>query len=258
MNPSPDTPPDTPPGAGDPILAKVRKILAKAEDPATTPEEAETYTAKAAELIAAYGIDRALLAEQVPGSDVVGDRVVRLDPPYALDKADLLGAVAVTLRCRAVQRQEYDGGRKQLSIHLFGYDSDLTRTEVLYTSLLLQSTTQLAGTTAPPGESLAAYRRSWLAGFTAAVVHRLRQAEERAAQRAPDDSGARRSRSVGLVLADRSVAVRDAVTAAYPHLTRAQGRSLSGSGRVSGYRAGQRADLGGTRVRRGGQGQISA
>jgi hypothetical protein len=256
MNPSPDTPPE----AGDPILAKVRKILAKAEDPATTPEEAETYTAKAAELIAAYGIDRALLAEQVPGSDVVGDRVVRLDPPYALDKADLLGAVAVTLRCRAVQRQEYAGGRKQLSIHLFGYDSDLTRTEVLYTSLLLQSTTQLAGTAAPPGESLAAYRRSWLAGFTAAVVHRLRQAEERAAQRAhdPADSPEPKGRSVGLVLADRSVAVRDAVTAAYPHLTRAQGRSLSGSGRISGYRAGQRADLGGTRVRRGGQGQISA
>ena len=31
------------------VLAKVRKILAKAEDPAATPEEAETYTAKAAE-----------------------------------------------------------------------------------------------------------------------------------------------------------------------------------------------------------------
>ena len=76
----------------DDILAKVRKILAKAEDLAAKPEEAETYTAKAAELVAAYGIDWALLAQTEPGSDVVGDRVVLLDPPYALDKAGLLSA----------------------------------------------------------------------------------------------------------------------------------------------------------------------
>ena len=38
------------------ILAKVRKLLAKAEDAATTPQESETYTAKAAELMAGYGL----------------------------------------------------------------------------------------------------------------------------------------------------------------------------------------------------------
>jgi hypothetical protein len=259
-----------PDGPGDAILARVRKILAKAEDPAATPEEAETYTAKAAELIAAYGIDRALLAESLPGSDVVGDRVVVLDPPYALDKAGLLAGVATALRCRAVQRQRYDGGRKQLSIHLFGYDSDLVRTDVLYTSLLLQSSTLLRRTSAPPGETLAAYRRSWLAGFTAAVVRRLREAEERAADRADhradhraDQRGSAAadgpaSRSVGLVLADRSVEVRRAVEETYPYLSRGQARTLSGSGGRSGYLAGQRADLGGTGVTRRGRGQITA
>ena len=130
----------------DDILAKVRKILAKAEDPAATPEEAETYTAKAAELVAAYGIDRALLAQTEPGSDVVGDRVVLLDPPYALDKAGLLSSVAYRLRCRAVQRVRYVDGEKQISLHLFGYDSDLVRAEVLCTSLLLQATSTLART----------------------------------------------------------------------------------------------------------------
>lgn len=243
---------------GDAILARVRKILAKAEDPATTPEEAETYTAKAAELIAAYGIDRALLAESLPGSDVVGDRVVVLDPPYALDKAALLNGVATALRCRAVQRRRYVGGGKQLSIHLFGYDSDLVRADVLYTSLLLQSTTLLRRTSAPPGESLAAYRRSWLAGFTAAVVRRLRESEERAADRASADEAGTTSRSVGLVLADRSVEVRRAVEETYPYLSRGQTRTLSGSGGRSGYLAGQRADLGGTRVGGQGRGQITA
>ncbi|HEU4512074.1 MAG TPA: DUF2786 domain-containing protein [Nocardioidaceae bacterium] len=244
---------DVPPA----LLAKVRKILTKAEDPATTPEEAELYTAKAAELIATYGIDQALLAESRPGSDVIGDRVVVLDAPYALDKASLLSGVAQSLRCQAVQRTRYDDGVKQLSMHLFGYRSDLARAELLYTSLLLQASTLLQRTFAPAGENVAAYRRSWLAGFTAAVVRRLRESEARAADAARDDVVAAGGRSVSLVLADRSVAVRSAVESEYPYLRRAQARSLSGSGGRSGYLAGQRADLGGTRVG-GVRGQIGA
>lgn len=236
---------DVPPA----LLAKVRKVLAKAEDPATTPEEAELYTAKAAELIATYGIDQALLAESRPDSDVVGDRVVVLDAPYALDKAGLLSGVAISLRCHAVQRTSYDAdGAKRLSLHLFGFQSDLARAELLYTSLLLQTSSQLQRTFAPPGENVAAYRRSWLAGFTAAVVRRLRESEARAADAAGDDLAATGGRSVSLVLADRSVAVRDAMESEYPYLRKAQARSLSGSGGRSGYLAGQRADLGGTRV----------
>lgn len=239
MNPRHDVP-------GDAILAKVRKILAKAEDPATTPEEAETYTTKAAELIATYGIDRALLAERSPGSDVIADQVVVLDPPYALDKAGLLSGVAVSLRCQAVQRAGYRDGAKQLSMHLFGYQSDLARAEVLFTSLLLQASTVLQRTCVPPGENVAAYRRSWLAGFTSAVVRRLRESEARAASSAA--GGGAQGRSVSLVLADRSVAVRRAMEQEYPYLRKAQARTLSGSGGRSGYLAGQRADLGGRRV----------
>jgi hypothetical protein len=240
------TPPhDVPPA----LLAKVRKLLAKAEDPAATPQEAELYTAKAAELVATYGIDAALLAESRPGSDVVGDRVVLLEAPYALDKAGLLSGVAVALRCQAVQRTRYDDeGAKQLSMHLFGFESDLARAELLYTSLLLQASSQLVRTVAPRGENVAAYRRSWLAGFTTAVVRRLRESEARAADAAGEGMVPSAGRSVALVLADRSVAVRRAVEEEYPYLRKAQARSLSGSGGRSGYLAGQRADLGGTRV----------
>lgn len=237
------------------ILDKVRKILAKAEDPAATREEAETYTAKAAELVAAYGIDRALLAQDDPASDVVGDRVVVLDPPYALDKADLLGSVASQLRCRAVQRTTFVDGAKVLSLHLFGYESDLQRSEVLYTSLLLQATSLVTRTPVPYAENVAAFRRSWLAGFTAAIAARLAEAEERASRAAegrapggrPDDDGSRGGSrpSVALVLADRSAAVTLAVEERYPRLRKSSGRRLSGSGAHSGWSAGQRADLGG-------------
>jgi hypothetical protein len=240
------------------ILAKVRKILAKAEDPAATPAEAETYTAKAAELIAAYGIDRALLAAEAPTSDPVGDRVVVLDPPYALDKASLLSSVAVRLRCWSVQRVRYVDQTKEISLHMFGHDSDLLRVEVLYTSLLLQATALLARTPVPAGEHVAAYRRSWLAGFTSAVSRRLAEAEKRARARAEQqERDASRTRSVELVLADRSAAVRRAVEDAYPSLRKAPSRQLSGSGGRAGWSAGQRADLGGTRVGATGRGAIA-
>jgi len=244
----------------DHILARIRKLLAKAENPAASPAEAEAYTAKAAELIAKYGIDRALLAQRDPTSDVVGDLVVEVDPPYALDKAVLLQRVAVELRCAAVQRTRYDAGTKQLSIHLFGFESDLVRTELLYTSLLLQATSNLARTSAPFGESVAAFRRSWLAGFTTAVTRRLREAEARAQQQAAGQAGRTAEegeRSVALALADRTRDVARAMKAAYPHLRQAQPRSLSGSGRASGYAAGQRADLGGARVDRGARRSIA-
>ncbi|MGZ5400302.1 MAG: DUF2786 domain-containing protein, partial [Nocardioides sp.] len=59
----------------DTMLVRVRKLLTKAEDPAATTQEAQAYTAKASELMAAHGIDRALLAAREPSLDVVGDRV---------------------------------------------------------------------------------------------------------------------------------------------------------------------------------------
>jgi Protein of unknown function (DUF2786) len=236
----------------DRALARVRKLLAKAEDAAATAQEAETYTAKAAELMAAYGIDRALLAATDPDSDVVGDRVVVVQAPYARDKASLLSGVAHEMRCRSVLRTRYPGGVKELSLHLFGFDSDLLRTEVLFTSLLVQASLGMVRAPTPHGESVAAFRRSWLAGFTHAIVRRLAAAERRAqaeAESRPEGADtARGGRSVALVLADRSVAVDEALAREYPRLRSGRRRSLSGSGMADGWAAGQRADLGDGRL----------
>jgi hypothetical protein len=234
----------------DPILAKIRKLLAKAEDDACTPAEAELFTAKAAELIAKYGIDQARLAEQDPTTDQVGDRVLVLDAPYALDKASLLHTVATALRCKTVQRTRYMGGVKQISLHLFGYGADLDRVEVLFTSLLVQAAHALAVERVPAREHPAAYRRSWYAGYAVAIGRRLRDAESRATAAADQATPAPGSgRSMALVLADRTVQVRAAVTTAYPRLTNGRARQLSGSGAGNGYAAGQRADLGSSRLR---------
>lgn len=230
------------------VLAKVRKLLAKAEDPAATPQEAAVYTAKAADLMAAYGIDRALLALSDPSLDVVGDLVVVIDRPYAADKADLLASISVALGCRPVQRtRRPDGVTKELSLHLFGHRSDLQRTEILFTSLLVQAMHGLARTPVPSFDQPAAFRRSWLAGFTQAIGRRLAQSEAQAAAQA-DDRFVQHGTSSALVLADRSVAVESARDETYPHLRHGQPRRLSGTGMSAGRSAGQRADLGDGRL----------
>ena len=220
-------------------LATVRKLLAKAER-AATPQEADTYTGKAMELMARHGIDAALLAAAHPGSDGIGPLRIAMQDPYSAGKARLLGWTAAALRCRWVLHGAWSG--RVAAVTVFGHASDRERVEVLYTSLLLQATTQLVRVRPPrPGESVAAYRRSWLEGFAAQVHHRLVEAEERAAGHAAATS----SGGVALVLADRRRRVDRQFQATYPRLATLRPSALSGSGRAAGARAGQRADLGG-------------
>ncbi|NES14410.1 MULTISPECIES: DUF2786 domain-containing protein [Micromonospora] len=219
------------------MLSKVRKLLAQAEDPACTPAESAAFMAKATELIARYGVDRALLAAREPATDPVGDRVVEVVAPYARDKAGLLAAVADPLRCRCVRRRQGTG----FAMHLFGFASDLERVELLFTSLLVQAAHGLAGAAVPAGEHPAAFRRTWLAGFAHVVAERLRAAEADAVA----GSGAP---SMALVLADRSGRVQRRLAEAYPRLRTAPARRLAGTGFGSGAAAGRRADLGGPGV----------
>ena len=229
------------------LLDRVRKLLAKAEDEGCTPAEAEALTAKAAELMARYGIDRALLGALHPETDKPADRKFGFDRPWADVKAHLLAAVATALRCQCVQAQTAEGAR----LHVFGYASDLERAEILYTSLLVQMARALAREPVPAaGNSAKAWRRSWMLGYCSAVVARVRAAEEAAvAAAAPAaDETADAGQSAALVLADRSLTVRTQVTAAYPRLKKKR-VTYSGGGYGAGYREGQKADIGGAKIR---------
>ena len=229
------------------LLERVRKLLAKAEDDSVTPAEAEALTAKAAELMARYGIDRALLAATRPETDRPADRVIDVPNPWADVRAHLLAGLVSAMRCQCVLLPVPTGKR----VHVFGYASDLERTELLYTSLLVQMAHGLAATLVPAtARSPRAWRRSWLLGYSSAVTARVRAAEERAASdatsRGRDSGGA----STELVLADRSLVVRRHVQDAYPR-TRRTRITYSGNGYRSGYAEGERADIGGKRVRPG-------
>ena len=199
------------------LLDRVRKLLAKAEDEGCTPHEAEALTAKAAELMARYGIDRALLGAVRPDTDRPADRVFELDNPWAGVKAHLLAGLASALRCQCILVNRREPGSR---VHVFGYLSDLERADILFTSLLVQ-------------------------------MARVRAAEEAAVAAASSSARAGtdgHGPSAAVVLADRSMTVRRHAEQAYPR-TRKTRVTYSGNGYQDGYREGQKADIGGAKVR---------
>jgi Protein of unknown function (DUF2786) len=230
--------------APDRLLDRVRKLLAKAEAEGVTAAEAQALTAKAAELMAKYGIDRALLAARQPETDKPGNRIVEIYNPWARVQAHLLCGLAAALRCQCILLPSRAGQR----VHMFGYASDLERADVLYTSVLIQMWHGLAAVGVPPeAPSVRAWRRSWLLGFAAAVIARVQAAEqaaERSAAAGTSDGG---SSSAALVLADRALVIRQHVARAYP-VTRTARVTYSGSGYRDGYAEGRRADIGAGRV----------
>jgi hypothetical protein len=227
------------------LLDRVRKLLAKAEAEGVTAPEAEALTAKAAELMARYGIDRARLAATRPETDKPDSRIINIANPWAQVRAHLLAGLTGAMRCQCILLSTDGPGAR---VHVFGYASDLERADILYTSLLLQMAHGLTAEVPPAGASSPrAWRRSWLLGFAAAVIARVKAAESRAAANAEAESNG--GPSTALVLADRSVVIRRQMEEAYP-VTRQARITYSGNGYRAGYAQGERADIGNTRIAR--------
>jgi hypothetical protein len=235
----------------DKLMAKIRALLAKAES-TEFPGEAEALTAKAADWMAKYGIEQALLDSTRPAADNKPmDRKFVIPAPYATVKSGLLYGVSTAMGCTGVRLQGRGDG---VILHIFGFRSDIERADLLFTSLLLQMAHGLAQQEIPErvkkdwsGRSrVKAYRRSWMLGFTSAAIARVRQAENQAKQEAEQDTC---KPGTALVLADRSLQVQRAFKTAYPRTTTSRS-SYSGSGYGAGYAKGQQANIGGTSVGR--------
>lgn len=227
------------------LLAKVRALLAKAEDDACTPAEAEAFTAKATELMAKYGIEQALLADRHPEADKPTDRIITVGNPWGAEKAKLVYWLAEAMRCKALMLHKLDSAAR---VHVFGYGSDLERVEVLYTSLLLQMASGLAKTPVPAYDSPRAFRRSWLLGFVNEVTSRVAAAERRAAQAEDERPAQAAGRSTALVLADRKQVVDARFREEYPRTSKGRSSTYTGSGYGAGRAAGARANIGQTGI----------
>ena len=217
------------------VLERVRKLLAKAEHPATPVEEAQAFSAKASALMARYAIDQALLEAQSPATAAPVVRQLSVDPPYALPRAVLLDRVARAHRVRVVIGPDTAAGGRMCT--LVGFAVDLGVVEVLFTSLLLQASIAMqhaSDTSARPR----AFRRAFLLGYADVIGARL------AAVRDDADAEADRGRpGAALVLADRSDHVDRAFEERFPRLRSLRMTTSSGGGLVAGRAAGSRAGL---------------
>ncbi|UFR01769.1 DUF2786 domain-containing protein [Streptomyces sp. Go40/10] len=230
------------------LLTKVKALLRKAEDPGATQEESRAFLDKAMELMAKYGIERAML-DEVGESARPTDRMIDVHPPYAKEVRRLLSRIAQEMRCQSVLVDTRDNRRR---LHLFGYESDIQASELLFASLRLQ---MLAGADdagrrhRPAGEDARAYKRSWMLGFIREVTARIgaaqRAASEAADQGAADGGTHPSGRSVELVLAHRSAEVEAQLHQRYPKLGQARPTKFKGSGYWQGIADGRLADIGG-------------
>lgn len=162
-----------PAGNTDPMLARVRALLAKAES-TEHESEAMAFTAKAQGLITKHAIDLAALDSDHDVAERPQLIRLTLDPPYADAKALLLQTLGEQTRCRTVFHATL------MLSSVVGYPTDLKGVELLFTSLLVQAQHGLAeaSATAPPGfrTRSQAYRAAFLHGFTERVGARLAEA----------------------------------------------------------------------------------
>lgn len=235
-------------GLPEALLGKVKALLRKAENPGATEDEARVYRDKAYELMAKYGIEQAMLGDDVTEWERPVDRIVDLYPPYVKEGRRLLARIGYEMRCRSV----YPGGKdNRHRVHLFGFETDLQATEVLFASLRLQ---MLEGADRadrlhrPAGEDARAYKRSWMLGFIREVTVRISAAQRTASAAAEEGSEAEgtSSRSVALVLADRTTVVEARLSDQYPKLNKPRPAKFKGTGYWQGVADGRDAYIGGS------------
>lgn len=136
--------------------------------------EAETFTAKAQELMTRHAVDETLLRsgrrEQIP----VETLRVHLEAPYATVKASLLAAVARPNRCCTILLDPHDICAR------VGTPLDVDQTEMLFASLLIQATRAMAeaGTRrAGAYDRSPTLRRSFLMSYAVRIGERLEEAD---------------------------------------------------------------------------------
>lgn len=189
-------------GSSNPVLERIRKLLAKAES-TEFEEEASSLTAKAQELMTRHAIDEAMLS--VDDDPASGVRIVRIpvDAPYADAKATLLGVVAAANRARSIHLKGID------LCSVLGSPGALAITELLFTSLLVQAQNSLSHASRSAAHSharSASYRASFYAAFAARIQERLSVV---------NDDVVGESGSVALVLSRQAEAVDDVVEELY-------------------------------------------
>ena len=239
MTGTPD-PPFAASAAADPpdsLVAKVRKLLAMAEG-TSNPNEADAFSRKAAELIAAHRIDPDRLRASA------GDELAVVQFPlgrgaYVRGRLSLLQAVGEAHGCRTVF-EVHDRGTVAF---VAGFRSDLDAVELLYHSLHTQASGRMAAERRATPAATQQWRRSFLFGYADQIRRMLQQTADDAVSRVHPSSAtlpALRARSKRVDEFSRQQFGR-VVAARRP-------KAATATGWAAGQQAASRADIGRSRL----------
>lgn len=243
--------------------AKIKALFVKAEDPATSPEEAEDISAKAEELMVKWGIDDAMLADkrrkQKKAAERIVEKRVRFSGPMCRGEVYLGFAVAEGLGLKALKSNgtKAEGTMVQY-VYLIGHESDVARAELLLASLQLQciAARQAWWKGYENRKELSANqaflaKRQFVIGFATVVLSRLTALRVHTTETV--------EASTALVLVDRAGQLDDWMDANYPKLKNGRGISWgSGDGHRAGVKAGSEAAVGGSEVGSNEQAKVEA
>jgi Protein of unknown function (DUF2786) len=201
------------------LLERVRALLTKAES-TEYGAEADSFTTKAQELMVRHSIDHALLTADSPKVELPEGVRIGVDNPYEAEKVMLLDRVARANRCTAVWSRHLG------FVTVVGYVASLRAVDVLYTSLLVQTTqamlAQGSRRTARGGTRTRAFRQSFLTAFATRIGERLDGVSESGVR-----EGAAADARLLPVLAGRDRNVQQLAEQLFPEVTR-NTRTLAG------------------------------
>jgi hypothetical protein len=249
---------------------KINGLLRKAES--TTPEEAELLYAKAAELMAKYQIDEAMLMakEHKARGTVQSEKFVSVSI-WRFPINELKWRVAMAMGLKVIQLQkdiwrEVNGKtyKENEVLDIFGFNEDIEMFKMLITSLEIQ---MMRAENTWWQEHAHLYtniskskqhntRRGFMFAFAQGAASKYTEVGRKAQKQAEAEHG---SESVALVLRDKSLEIADAFKSAYPHTKSTSDRKSRGDAyaQSAGYVAGQNADVGQSGVGSGSAKQLN-
>jgi hypothetical protein len=220
-------------------LEKIRKLLAKAEDGSVTPQEAESFRDGAFALAARFRIDHAkLIASGDAPNEKIANRIITVGKPFT-QIIQLANEIFLSNDCTVIKIATD-------RFHAFGYENDMAKSEILFTSVLLQAERWVRIDFRDHGgsERRPTFRRGWYAAFAGRIARRLKEINKKEENEEATTPGAT------LVLRSRMAGAEGEANNFYPDVRtrKAQNRFTSGAGINAGKTRGDQADLGQERL----------
>lgn len=164
----------------------IRKLLAKAEANGVTPDEADAYSSKAAELMITWGIEEALIRDE--GDRLRDETVMKMlyTPLVPITYSHEYSIVVCCIARAFTVEPLLHKTRSSTGVMLIGFETDVHRVIELADSIVRQCTMQLGPWYARTvrdwhsGTDKYRMRRGFISGFATGVKQRLTVARDEA------------------------------------------------------------------------------